>query len=187
MNTEIFLIGGSAGSLKVLLQLLPDLKIPQFPILIVLHRSPAGHSIINSLLGNYTNIPIVDIEDKTALEAGRIYIAPADYHVLIEKDKTVTLDYSEKFNYSRPSIDVTFMSAARIYKERTFALLLSGANDDGSEGLRYIKSLRGSAIVQDPKTCEVSYMPTQALNKGGIDLVIRPEEIAAFINKLNIT
>ncbi|ADY53130.1 CheB methylesterase [Pseudopedobacter saltans DSM 12145] len=186
MKVHIFAIGGSAGSIKVLLQVLPDLEKPDFPVLIVLHRAPNGPPVLQSLLASYTKIPIFEAEDKTILESGCIYIAPADYHLLIEKDKSVTLDYSEKLNYSRPSIDVTFIFVAHVYKEGALALLLSGANEDGVNGLGVIKNMGGIATVQDPKTCEVEYMPLQAINRGVVDMVIRPDEIASFINKLSV-
>src|SRR5690606_28199847 len=104
----IFLIGGSAGSIKVILQMLPDLAKPKFPVLIVLHRGPSAQSVLQDLFSSYTDVPVFEVEDKTILESGNIYVAPADYHLLIEQDGSATLDYSEKLNYSRPSIDVTF-------------------------------------------------------------------------------
>lgn len=181
----IFLIGGSAGSIKVILQVLPELVRPKFPILIVLHRAPSAQSVLQDLFSSYTDVPVFEIEDKTILESGNIYVAPADYHLLIEQDRSTTLDYSEKLNYSRPSIDVTFVSAAQVYKEKTFGLLLSGANEDGVKGLNYIKSQKGTVLAQDPGTCEVEYMPKQAILKVAVDLVVKPEEIAMFINKLS--
>lgn len=184
-TTGIFLIGGSAGSIKVILKVLPNLVKPKFPILIILHRAPSAQSVLQDLFSSYTDVPVFEIEDKTVLEPGNIYVAPADYHLLIEQDRSVTLDYSEKLNYSRPSIDVTFISAAQVYKENTFGLLLSGANEDGVKGLSYIKSQEGTVLVQDPGTCEVDYMPQQAIHKVAVDLIMKPEEIATFVNKLS--
>lgn len=182
---ELLLIGGSAGSLKVILDILPDLSSPSFPIIIILHRKPLQHSVLQNLLSAYTQIPVIEAEDKTTLEPGAIYIAPSDYHLLIEKNKMVTLDYSEKVNHSRPSIDICFMSAADIYKDKTYAILLSGANSDGTDGLKRIKQNNGIAIAQCPETAEVSFMPKQAIEKVSIDYILRPEEIASFINNLN--
>ncbi|MFD1629299.1 chemotaxis protein CheB [Pseudopedobacter beijingensis] len=182
---DLLLIGGSAGSLKVILDVLPELKPLSFPIIIILHRKPLQHSVLQDLLSAHTPIPVIEVEDKTMLEPGTIYIAPSDYHLLIEKNKMVTLDYSEKINHSRPSIDICFMSAADIYKNKTCAILLSGANSDGVDGLKLIKLNNGIAIAQSPETAEVSFMPKQAIEKVAIDYILRPEEIADFINSLN--
>jgi two-component system chemotaxis response regulator CheB len=183
----IFLIGGSAGSLKVLLEVLPKLHHDlKFPIIIVLHRKGYTDSQLGYLLSARTNLKVIEPDDKDALEEGYIYIAPADYHLLIESDKTISLDFSEKLNFSRPSIDVTFSSAAKVFKENTLALLLSGANTDGVAGLNYVKANNGTTLVQNPVSAEVNYMPLQAIAQSKIDFVLNPDEIAAFINKLDV-
>lgn len=186
METRILLIGGSAGSIPVLLQVLPalDRDIP-FPIVIILHRKPYPRSALNQLLELSTPIPVEEVDDKTELEDGQIHLVPADYHLLFEDERMVSLDASEKVNYSRPSIDVTFQSAAHVYKEKVVALLLSGGNRDGVEGLRIIGQQQGSIAIQDPSTAEVDYMPQQAIDtipQG--TTILRPEEMADFINQL---
>ncbi|MEO8795296.1 MAG: chemotaxis protein CheB, partial [Daejeonella sp.] len=103
----------------------------------------------------------------------------------IEQDHTFSLDFSEKVNYSRPSIDVTFQTAAETYREKVVALLLSGANADGVEGLELIRLTGGKVVVQDPATAEVSYMPQKALDKLIPDQILKIEEVAGFINSLN--
>ncbi|MRX47176.1 chemotaxis protein CheB [Pedobacter puniceum] len=183
----IFIIGGSAGSLKVLLEVLPQLHHHlKFPIIIVLHRKGYADSQLSFLLSTKTNLKVVEPDDKDILEPGYIYIAPPDYHLLIESDKTISLDFSEKLNFSRPSIDVTFSSAAKVFKENTFAILLSGANADGVAGLNHVKANNGTTLVQNPVTAEVNYMPLQAITQSKIDFVLNPDEIAAFINKLDV-
>lgn len=180
----IFLIGGSAGSLKVLLEVLPNIKGDlSFPIIIILHRKGSADSMLAELLDSRTNLTVVEAEEKEKLIPGYIYLAPADYHLLIEKDHTISLDFSEKLNYSRPSIDVTFTSAAEIYGDKTAALLLSGANSDGVDGLNIIKQNNGTTLVQDPVTAEVDFMPRQAVMNAKIDFILEPKEIAAFINQ----
>src|SRR5262249_20729959 len=111
-------------------------------------------------------------------------IAPADYHVLLEQDRSFSLDYSERVNYSRPSIDVTFRSAAEVYGPGVIAVLLSGGNADGAEGMEMVKALGGYTIVQDPATAEVPYMPQQALLRVAVDVVAATEELPAIVRSL---
>src|SRR5690606_15964808 len=114
------------------------------------------------LFSNKTSIPVKEIDEKEQIKRGMIYIAPPDYHTLIEKDKTFSLDFSEKVNYSRPGIDVTFQTAAEAYGQGAAAILLSGANADGTSGLDTIKAFGGITIVQSPQTAEVDFMPSYA-------------------------
>jgi len=182
---KALIIGGSAGSLDVILKLLPNLKRDlKFPIIIVLHRKNSASSLLSELLTNKTNIPVKEVEDKYSIEAGTIYIAPADYHLLIEKENYFSLDDSEKINYSRPSIDVTFESAAEIYKENLVCILLSGANHDGLEGLKIVKENKGLIVIQNSRTAEVPFMPEQAINEGLANLILNPDEMVSFINFL---
>lgn len=185
-RTDIFLIGGSAGSLKVLLEVLPNIKKNiSFPIIIIIHRG-SSDSILSDLLNSRTDLTVVEAEEKTILQAGYIYLAPPDYHLLIENDYSISLDASEKLNFSRPSIDITFIAATEIFKENTVAILLSGANSDGVAGLNAIKRNNGTTLAQDPLTAEVDYMPKQAILNNIVDYVLQPKEISTFINQLNV-
>lgn len=180
---KMLVIGGSAGSIEVILQVLPKLKKDlDFPIVIVLHRKSSSDSSLSDLFSTRTSIPVKEVDDKEAIENGIIYLAPADYHLLIEKNKSFSLDFSEKVSYSRPSIDVTFESASDIYGKNLSCLLLSGANSDGVEGLRITKKNGGQIAVQDPATAEAPFMPQHAINKGNVELVLKPLEIVGFIN-----
>lgn len=184
-RTEILVIGGSAGSLSVLLQILPMLKrVLSFPILTVLHRKAYPDSNMSELFKRYSNREVFDVEDKTKINDGAIYIAPPDYHVLFEDKEMLALDFSEKVNYSRPAIDIAFHSAAELFEERTVGILLSGANADGIEGLQCIKEKNGIVVIQDPETAEIDYMPRQAMSRVEVDYVLKPLEIAGFINGL---
>ncbi|GGH26046.1 chemotaxis protein CheB [Sphingobacterium alkalisoli] len=184
-DTKIFLIGGSAGSLTVLLEVLPQLRNDiLFPIVIILHRKSHPDSILNMLLSNYTNLEVCEAEDKMMLKSKCIYLVPPDYHLLFEDTQMVSLDSSEKINYSRPSIDVTLQSAAEVFKENAVALLLSGANADGVDGLQHIKRNNGKALAQEPETAAVNYMPRQAILQVDIDRILRPDQMAEFINNL---
>jgi len=181
----MLVIGGSAGSIEVILQVLPRLKKNiSFPIVIVLHRKYSADSSLSDLFSTRTEIPVKEIEDKETIQPGTIYLAPADYHLLFEKNNSFSLDFSEKVSYSRPSIDVSFESASDIYREKLCCLLLSGANSDGVEGLRIVKKNGGQLIVQDPSTAESPFMPQHALDKNNIDIVLKPSEMAEFISSL---
>lgn len=183
---EAFIIGGSAGSLDVLLKVLPQINATiKFPIVIVIHRKHGTDSLLPELLSSRTKLRVKEVDEKEPLNAGTIYIAPSDYHLLIEQDRTFSLDYSEKINYSRPAIDVTFQTAAEVYKEKLACLLLSGSNSDGVNGLKTVKLWGGTALIQDPKTAQVAYMPAQAQANVKIDSVLSIEDIAEFINLLS--
>ena len=184
-KNRLIVIGGSSGSLQVVLDVLD--RIPSnYPvaILLILHRGNSNESLLTDLLIVKSNLPVREVEEKEKISAPHIYLAPADYHVLIEKDKTFSLDYSEKMNYSRPSIDVSFISAAEVYGEKLTGILLSGANEDGAEGIKTIKESGGHTIIQDPDSALVNYMPRQAILKSKIDEVLNTEGIIRYLISL---
>lgn len=186
-RTELIVIGGSAGSLDVLFSILPSLD-PRIavPLVIVLHRKPSPNSPLTEVLSVYSPLQVKEAEDKEELRPGVIYLAPADYHLLIELDRTLSLDASEKVHFCRPSIDATFESGADAYGNRTAGILLSGANADGIIGLKAIKKHHGLTAAQDPHTAKVPYMPYKAVGSKVVDRVLKPEEIPLFINKLGV-
>lgn len=178
-------IGGSAGSLDVLLYLLPLLKKKtRFAIIIVLHRKTHVASPLASLLSSKTDLPVFEVEDKQKILPGHIYLAPADYHLLIEKNQTFSLDVSEKVHFSRPSIDICFETAAETFTNRLTGILLSGANADGVYGLKRIRECKGIAIAQEPSTASVSFMPSEAIRQAHFDLILTPEEMTTYLNSL---
>lgn len=182
---RVVVIGGSAGSLEVILQLLPQLEtIDTIAILLILHRRNSDDNVLEELLRMKSGLKVKEIEDKTPLKAGRIYVAPADYHLFIETELVFSLDVSEKVHYSRPSIDVGFQSAADVFGSKLIAILLSGANSDGTEGLIAVQQSGGTVIIQSPETADVSYMPAFAISKMTPDYILSPAEIAAFIRDL---
>lgn len=184
-SCEALVVGGSAGSLEVLLKVLPGLKQSlDFPIVIILHRKNSADSMLSDLLATRTALKVSEVEDKQPLSPSHIYVAPADYHLLFEKSKVIALDYSEKVNYSRPSIDVSFESASEVFGPALVCLLLSGANSDGISGLKIAKANGGRIAVQHPATAESPFMPEQAILKTEVDLVLKTEDMAAFINSL---
>ncbi|WP_174238632.1 chemotaxis protein CheB [Pedobacter sp. L105] len=183
---DALIIGGSAGSLDVLLKVLPLLSTSlSFPVIIVIHRKHGTDSLLPELLSGRTRLFVKEVNEKEPIVAGTVYIAPSDYHTLIEQDRTFSLDYSEKVNYSRPAIDVTFQTAAEVYREKLVCLLLSGSNADGVNGLKSVKAWGGTAIIQDPATAQVAYMPEQASIHVKIDSILRIEDMAEFINLLS--
>lgn len=161
---KVVLIGGSAGSLEVLMQILPSIpKTISFAIVIVVHRKHTEDSTLEELIALKTEVPVKEVEDKTPLLPGYIYIAPSDYHLLFEKNYSLSLDTSEKINHSRPSIDVSFESAADAFGTEVIGILLSGANADGTEGLKAIQNAHGTIVVQKPESAEMSFMPSHAI------------------------
>ena len=184
-HCEALLIGGSAGSLEVILKLLPGLNPAlRFPIILVLHRKPGKDDILTNLLAAKTEMKVKEVEEKEVMLPATLYIAPPNYHLLIENDHTFSLDASEKVNFSRPSIDVTFESAAEVFKENLVCLLLSGANSDGTAGLKIVKEFGGMALVQDPATAVVGFMPEAALANVDVDVVLKSNEMSEYINNL---
>lgn len=182
---DLVLIGGSAGSLEVILRILPDLKkgLP-FAIIIIIHRKSSFESTLTDLLASRTILDVKEAEEKEEIMPGIIYLAPADYHLLIEDNKTLSMDYSEKILHSRPAIDATFQTAADVYRQGTAAFLLSGANSDGSAGLKAIQQAGGLTIIQDPEEAEIKYMPAQALAKITPDFILSKHKMAELINQL---
>ncbi|RYY99618.1 MAG: chemotaxis protein CheB [Chitinophagaceae bacterium] len=180
----VLVIGGSAGSLDVLLTLLPGL-LPGLPfaVVLVVHRNRA-ESALAGLLASRCRLPVREAEDKEPLLAGTVLLAPAGYHLLLEANGTISLDCSEKVNYSRPSIDVSFDTAADVFGRRAAGLLLSGANHDGVDGLERIRDAGGIALVQDPATAQVAYMPQGALDRMADLPRLAPAGMAGVINSL---
>jgi two-component system chemotaxis response regulator CheB len=177
-------IGGSAGSLKVLMEFLPKLKPDlAFPLIIILHRKNDRRSSLENLLNNICPLPVKEAEDKESLKDGIVYVAPPDYHLLLERDYSLSLDASEKVIWSRPSIDVTFLSAVEVYKDNLMGVLLSGANNDGSLGLIQIREHGGKIIVQDPAFADIPAMPNFALEAIRPDYLLKPADMAAVINE----
>ena len=132
------------------------------PIVVVQHRSKDSDRLLVQLLQDATGLKVCEIEDKDVLSAGTVHIAPADYHVLVESGY-LSLTLEEPVRFSRPSIDVMFTSAADAYGPATIGVILTGANEDGAQGLADIVKRGGCALIQDPKTAEVKIMPESAL------------------------
>lgn len=175
----IIVMGTSAGGLKALEMILRGLPrgFP-IPIVAVQHRARESSDAYAEVLGRGSALPVHEVEDEEVLRAPGVYLAPPDYHVLIEPGRIV-LSVDEPVSYSRPSIDVLFESAADVYGARVLAVLLTGANADGSKGLVRVKQAGGQAIVQDPHTAESPEMPAAGIASAHVDRVLPLEQIAA--------
>jgi two-component system chemotaxis response regulator CheB len=184
-RAKLIIIAGSAGSLQVILGIISTIgrDLP-LSVVIVIHRTVVFESGLEDLLSGRTRATFREVEEKDPILPGIIYLAPADYHLLIEEDHTFSLDYSEKVNFSRPSIDVTFRCAADVYGRKLVCVLLSGGNADGVDGMEYAKEKGGVLVVQDPATADVPYMPQHAIDRMKVDFVVSAEEMPAFIKGL---
>jgi two-component system, chemotaxis family, protein-glutamate methylesterase/glutaminase len=182
---QLIVIGGSAGAMTALLELLPMLPAGfSLPIVIVVHLHPRQDSAHVERLGSQCALPVKEADEKEPIQPGTIYLAPPNYHLLIEQDHTFSLSIDERVNYSRPAIDVLFESAAQAYGSHLVGVVLTGANNDGAEGLRHIKERGGLAIVQDPRTAESTYMPQAALEVTPVDHMLSVPEIGQLFVKL---
>lgn len=178
---EIIVIGGSAGSYDPILAILDALPthIPQ-ALCFIIHRNPRYETQIENSLTARLQRNVISTIDKTPIEPNHIYFAPPGYHLLIEPDYTFALDISDAVNYSRPSIDVLFESAAEIYRENCTAILLSGANTDGGKGLKKILRFGGKAIVQSPDEAYIDTMPRYALRINPQAIELSTDDIISY-------
>jgi two-component system chemotaxis response regulator CheB len=179
---ELIVIGTSWGGLDALSRLLAGLRDELHqPIVIVQHRAPDSNDLLLAeLLGTHTRRVVTDPDDKTPLQQDHVYLAPPDYHVLVE-DGHLALSTDEPVRFARPSIDVLFESAADAYRDRAVGVVLTGAGDDGAAGLAAIKARGGVAIVEDPATATKDAMPRAAIEAASADAVLPIEEIPAFL------
>jgi len=182
---ELICVGASWGGLDAVGRLLDDLPTQlDLPVVIAQHRhvtsTPGG---LPDLLRLRVKRPVQDAEDKMAIERGNVYIAPADYHLLVERG-TFALSIDERVQFARPSIDVLFESAAYAYGPGVIGIILTGANADGAAGLAAVKDRGGVALVQDPSDAERRTMPDAAIAATAADAVLPLGEIGAFLNGL---
>jgi two-component system, chemotaxis family, protein-glutamate methylesterase/glutaminase len=179
---ELIVVGTSWGGLDAVSRLLDGLhEDVHQPIVVVQHRQPhARAATLLELLQNHTRRVLEDPDDKTALEPDHVYVAPPDYHVLVEHGH-LSLSTEGPVQFARPSIDVLFESAADAYGPRTVGIVLTGANAEGAAGLARIKDRGGVAVIQDPATSERRAMPDAAIAATSADAVLPLEEIPAFL------
>ncbi len=182
MNYEIVAMGASWGGLHALERVLEGLP-DDFPSAVVIAQHRSADATVGGLCGlleRYARRPVLEVADKDPIEAGGIYVAPADYHLLVEPGH-FSLSVDDRVHHARPSVDVLFESVADAYRERAVGVVLTGANRDGATGLARIKRLGGVAIVQDPAEAEAYTMPAAAIRATEADAILPLAEIAPFL------
>jgi len=185
MYYEAIVIGTSSGGMNALKSILSALPVDfTIPIIIVQHISPRSDNYWIKLLNNKSKLFLKEADEKEKIEHGKVYIAPPNYHLMIERNKTFSLTIDERVNYSRPSIDVLFESAAEAYKNKLIGIILTGSNNDGTKGIKRIKEYGGLIIAQDPETAESSYMPASAIAANQPDYILSLEDISSLLIKL---
>lgn len=164
-NHKAIIIGSSAGCLDALSRILPSLPADYpYPIMVVVHLPSDKDSLIAGLLNEKCELIVQEADDKIPLVGGHVYIAPPNYHLLVEDEEIISLSIEDEVLYSRPSIDVSFQSAADVFGSRLIGIILTGANNDGAMGLASVAAEGGITIVQDPQEAYVSTMPEFALS-----------------------
>jgi two-component system chemotaxis response regulator CheB len=182
---EAVVIGASAGAVDALSALLPALPVQyKLPVIIVVHVPNDKRSVLVDLFQAKCGIKVQEAEDKEPICGGTVYFAPPDYHLLVERDKTLSLSSDEPVLYSRPSIDVLFESAADAYGPGLIGVVLTGANQDGANGIKAVFASGGAAVVQNPEGAFSSAMPAAAIEACPGACVLSLEEIAAYLQRV---
>lgn len=182
---DVIAMAASAGGLKALTTILSALP-PTFPaaILIVQHVDPRHKSLMAAILERRTQLAVKEGANGDRLRPGTVYIAPPDYHLLVDGDGTLSLSHSELVHFVRPSADLLFESVAASYRERAIAVVLTGTGSDGAMGVQAIKKMGGTVIAQDEASAEFFGMPGAAIQTGGVDFVLPLDEIASSVMTL---
>ena len=179
------IIGGSAGSFQVVTKILSSLPMNfPLPVLLSLHRLKHVRSGFVEALSIKSSIPIIEPNDKDPIKPGKAYLAPANYHMYIELGNKVSLSTEDPVNHSRPSIDLSFITAAEAYRHKLIGIILSGANKDGAYGIKKVNDLGGLSIVQDPSECQVKTMTEASIRMSKINHIYSTNQIIRFLNKL---
>lgn len=187
-NTDYkaIVMGTSLGGLKALMEIIPKLPINfPVPIIVVQHIHKDSDEFPSSYLNKNSALTVKEANEKEKTASGYVYIAPANYHLLVEDDETFTLSVDAKVNHNRPSIDVLFESAAEVFKLQLIGIILTGANEDGAVGLKRIKQFGGLTIVQDPDEAESGIMPKAAIALCKVDYILSLKEIMKFLLNLS--
>ena len=184
---KAIVIGGSAGSMEVLLKFFSVLRKDfTLPIIIVCHVHPLDNGGLVDFFRRHTGLNIREADDKESIQSGHIYFSPANYHLLIEQDKTFSLSVDPRVNYSRPSIDVMFETAAMAWADELIGIILTGANSDGAAGICAIKDHGGLTIAQDPEDAAYPVMPRAAIDTGKIDFILSVDKLAMVLQGMGL-
>ncbi|MBV1879158.1 MAG: chemotaxis protein CheB [Pseudomonadales bacterium] len=185
-HIKAIVAGVSQGGIVALETLLPQLsKTFDKPIIIVQHRAASSDTFLSEHLNSLSLIQVEEAEEKQPIKSGTVYLAPAGYHLLIEQDMTFSLSCDERVNFTRPSVDVLFESAADCYTHQLLGIILTGYNSDGAKGLQRIKQAGGLALVQDPEDAEVPDMPLAAIKITPVDAILTLDQLAQYLNRLS--
>ncbi len=175
---EAVVIGVSAGGLNALDTILRQLPGDYaLPVLIVQHRAKRRDDFLYRYFNDLCTLKVLEAEEKAHIKVGNVYFAPPNYHLQVEMDRTLSLSVDPPVNWSRPSVDVLFESAAEVYQNRLVGVILTGSNNDGSRGLAMIKRFGGLTVVQDPETAMAPEMPLSAIKAAEADYILTLEEI----------
>lgn len=182
---QAVVIGASAGGVEAVGSLLGALHADcPLPIAVVLHVPPQRSTMLPAVLGARCALPVKEAEDKEYFMPGTVYVAPPGYHLLLEPGRSLALSVDEAVNFSRPSIDVLFESAAYAFRASLLGIILTGANHDGAAGLAMIRAQGGLAWVQDPVSALMPAMPEAAIRHAGADLILPLDLLAARFGRL---
>ena len=180
-------IGVSAGGLGALTNIFSGLPANlNLPIATVQHIHPSEDGTLYEILQSQCTLKIKEAQDKEVIQPGVIYFAPPDYHLLVERNETFALSIDEKVNYSRPSIDVLFESAAHVWNSKLIGIILTGASQDGAYGMKIIRELGGLTIAQNPLQAEFPFMPQAAIEFSNVELILSLEEIGRLLGALRM-
>lgn len=185
---KAIVLGASAGGLTALQTLLAQLpKTFPVPILIVQHIAADSGNTLAKLLGRASKLQVKEAEECELIQAGTVYISAANYHLLVEMNATLALSTDAPVSFARPSIDILFESAAMAFGAGLIAVILTGANSDGSLGMKKVAEKGGITIIQDLQDAEVPFMPASALSAlpKGADYVVPLAQLGALLQKLS--
>lgn len=184
-HVEAVVIGTSAGGVDALTVVLPALpRTLRVPVFLVIHLPRDRPSLLTSIFEPKCKVPIREAEDKEPVAQGTIYVAPPDYHLMLDRGPQLVLSTDEPVNYSRPSIDVLFESAADLYGRSLLGVLLTGANEDGANGLQAVRAAGGMTVVQSPEEAFAPLMPATAIERGLADHVMPLADVAHLLSGL---
>jgi two-component system chemotaxis response regulator CheB len=184
-RVDAVVIGGSAGAVEALCLILPSVPAAiRMPMFVVLHLPRDRPSLLTEVFSPRCARPVREAQDKDPIEPGTVYVAPPDYHMLIDAGPQISLSVDEVVHFSRPSIDVLFESAADFYKDRLLGIILTGANEDGAAGLSAIQRAGGVTVVQRPQDAQASTMLKAAMSRSPDALVLSLAEIAGLLRTL---
>ncbi|MEH0196264.1 chemotaxis protein CheB [Caulobacter sp. CCNWLY153] len=182
---RVVVIGASAGAVQALMAILPPLPHDyRLPILVVVHVPPDRDNVLAPLLEAKCRLTVKEAEDKEPIAGGVVHLAPPDYHLLVETNGALALSADAPVNFSRPSIDILFESAADVFSDGLVGVVLTGANQDGAAGLRAVAKAGGAAIVENPASAQASAMPQAALAATPTAAVMSLDAIASYLLSL---